>query len=91
MTHSNFSFTFLTQVTAETEFKKLAEQEPWLTTTRLVVKPDMLFGKRGKSGLVSSSDIQSLKIPMMKHSVGSFLRSREQDFRLRYESILRWL
>lgn len=28
-------------------------QQPWLLTTKLVVKPDMLFGKRGKSGLVA--------------------------------------
>ncbi|XP_024360889.1 ATP-citrate synthase alpha chain protein 3 [Physcomitrium patens] len=41
------------QVTESTDFTKLAEQEPWLNSTRLVVKPDMLFGKRGKSGLVA--------------------------------------
>ena len=28
-------------------------QQPWLSTAKLVVKPDMLFGKRGKSGLVA--------------------------------------
>ena len=26
-----------------------------MNTTKMVVKPDMLFGKRGKSGLVSAS------------------------------------
>eukprot|EP00245_Coleochaete_scutata_P004471 TRINITY_DN17128_c0_g1_i1.p1 TRINITY_DN17128_c0_g1~~TRINITY_DN17128_c0_g1_i1.p1 ORF type:complete len:447 (-),score=105.90 TRINITY_DN17128_c0_g1_i1:39-1307(-) len=41
------------QVTEETKFEELAGKEPWLKTTRLVVKPDMLFGKRGKSGLVA--------------------------------------
>ncbi len=30
----------------------LAKQHPWLLTERLVVKPDMLFGKRGKNNLV---------------------------------------
>jgi ATP citrate (pro-S)-lyase len=40
------------QVTQATDFNKLADKEPWLNSTRLVVKPDMLFGKRGKSGLV---------------------------------------
>jgi ATP citrate (pro-S)-lyase len=40
------------QVTKSTDFNKLADEEPWLNATRLVVKPDMLFGKRGKSGLV---------------------------------------
>lgn len=41
------------QVTEATDFNKLADEEPWLNSTRLVVKPDMLFGKRGKSGLVA--------------------------------------
>ncbi len=30
----------------------LLEANPWLKSTRLVVKPDMLFGKRGKHDLV---------------------------------------
>ena len=40
-------------MTEATDFTELTNQEPWLSSTRLVVKPDMLFGKRGKSGLVS--------------------------------------
>lgn len=32
---------------------ELIEREPWLSSSKLVVKPDMLFGKRGKSGLVA--------------------------------------
>jgi succinyl-CoA synthetase beta subunit len=48
-----FYFSVTVQVTESTDFNKLVEQEPWLTSTRLVVKPDMLFGKRGKSGLVA--------------------------------------
>jgi ATP citrate (pro-S)-lyase len=40
------------QVTPDTDFKKLASQNPWLLRERLVVKPDMLFGKRGKNNLV---------------------------------------
>lgn len=35
-----------------TDFAELTNKEPWLSSTKLVVKPDMLFGKRGKSGLV---------------------------------------
>jgi ATP citrate (pro-S)-lyase len=31
---------------------ELLEANPWLKSTRLVVKPDMLFGKRGKHDLV---------------------------------------
>ena len=37
-------------------------QQPWLSSTKLVVKPDMLFGKRGKSGLVALNlDIAQVK------------------------------
>ena len=41
------------QITESTDFNELAEKEPWLLSGKLVVKPDMLFGKRGKSGLVA--------------------------------------
>jgi ATP citrate (pro-S)-lyase len=33
-------------------YRRLAQAEPWLQATKLVVKPDMLFGKRGKNNLV---------------------------------------
>lgn len=41
------------QITESTDLNELVEREPWLSSERLVVKPDMLFGKRGKSGLVA--------------------------------------
>ncbi|XP_031122932.1 ATP-citrate synthase alpha chain protein 1-like [Ipomoea triloba] len=41
------------QIIESTDFNQLQENEPWLSSTKLVVKPDMLFGKRGKSGLVA--------------------------------------
>ncbi|KAK3041818.1 hypothetical protein RJ639_000334, partial [Escallonia herrerae] len=41
------------EVTESTDFNELVEREPWLSSSKLVVKPDMLFGKRGKSGLVA--------------------------------------
>ncbi|CAL0311890.1 unnamed protein product [Lupinus luteus] len=41
------------QVTESTDLTGLQEKEPWLSSSKLVVKPDMLFGKRGKSGLVA--------------------------------------
>lgn len=40
-------------MTQTTDFTELTNKEPWLSSTKLVVKPDMLFGKRGKSGLVA--------------------------------------
>ncbi|KAL6529671.1 hypothetical protein OROGR_015294 [Orobanche gracilis] len=39
-------------VTESTDFNQLVEKEEWLSSTKLVVKPDMLLGKRGKSGLI---------------------------------------
>lgn len=45
-----------------TDFAELVNQHPWLSTTKLVVKPDMLFGKRGKSGLVALNlDVAQVK------------------------------
>ncbi|KAL2903307.1 ATP-citrate synthase alpha chain protein 1 [Bienertia sinuspersici] len=41
------------QITESTDLNELVEKEPWLSSEKLVVKPDMLFGKRGKSGLVA--------------------------------------
>ncbi len=40
-------------VTPETDIEKLPEEHPWLGEKKLVAKPDMLFGKRGKLGLIS--------------------------------------
>ncbi len=36
----------------ETDLDALAKEQPWLTERKLVVKPDQLFGKRGKHGLL---------------------------------------
>ena len=40
------------QVTQSTDFTELVDQNRWLSQNKLVVKPDMLFGKRGKHDLV---------------------------------------
>jgi len=36
----------------ETDLTKMTGERPWLEKTKLVVKPDQLFGKRGKHGLI---------------------------------------
>ena len=36
----------------ETDLDALAKEQPWLAERKLVVKPDQLFGKRGKHGLL---------------------------------------
>jgi ATP citrate (pro-S)-lyase len=40
------------QISQATDIGKLLGENPWLRKIRLVAKPDMLFGKRGKSNLV---------------------------------------
>ena len=55
-------------MTEATDFTELTNQEPWLSSTKLVVKPDMLFGKRGKSGLVA------LKLDLAE--VAEFVKAR---------------
>lgn len=39
-------------VTQEKGLEKLVEENQWLKTEKLVAKPDQLFGKRGKHGLI---------------------------------------
>ncbi|MGC8721472.1 MAG: ATP citrate lyase citrate-binding domain-containing protein [Caldisericaceae bacterium] len=53
--HPEYGFSYdgrIVLVTPESNFEKLAEENSWLKEGRLVAKPDMLFGKRGKHGLV---------------------------------------
>ncbi len=40
------------QVTPAIDFSRLLADNNWLSNEKLVVKPDMLFGKRGKNNLV---------------------------------------
>ncbi len=42
----------LVLVTPETDLDGLPSQHPWLSTTKLVSKPDQLFGKRGVNDLL---------------------------------------
>ncbi|MEI7529022.1 MAG: ATP citrate lyase citrate-binding domain-containing protein [Elusimicrobiota bacterium] len=42
----------LALVRPDTDPKKLLKDNPWLAKEKLVVKPDQLFGKRGKHGLL---------------------------------------
>jgi ATP-citrate lyase beta-subunit len=39
-------------VSPEADVDALARENPWLSKEKLVVKPDQLFGKRGKHGLI---------------------------------------
>ena len=39
-------------ITPDTDYKQLLQDQDWLTSTELVVKPDQLIKRRGKAGLV---------------------------------------
>ncbi|RZC88225.1 hypothetical protein C5167_016026 [Papaver somniferum] len=58
------------QVSEKTDFTELTNKEPWLSSTKLVVKPDMLFGKRGKSGLVALNLDLAQVAPFVKERLG---------------------
>jgi ATP-citrate lyase beta-subunit len=52
----------LAVVTPDTDMEKLATENPWLKSEKLAAKPDQLFGKRGKAGLLLlDADFEGLK------------------------------
>ncbi|KAE8721018.1 ATP-citrate synthase alpha chain protein 2 [Hibiscus syriacus] len=63
------------QVTQSTDFAELANEQPWLSSTRLVVKPDMLFGKRGKSGLVALNLDLAKVVEFVKARLGTEVKT----------------
>ncbi|HSR73962.1 MAG TPA: hypothetical protein VLL31_03890, partial [Sulfurovum sp.] len=53
----NFTYAYETvMVQSGSELKEDAKEKAWLNEKTLVAKPDMLFGKRGKNGLVLFKD-----------------------------------
>lgn len=55
-------------VDSSTSLEVLAQQNPWILQERLVIKPDQLFGKRGKLGLVLlNTDFQQVKEYLKQH------------------------
>lgn len=53
----NFTYAYETiMVQNGSELKEAAKNQTWLSQKTLVAKPDMLFGKRGKNGLVLFKD-----------------------------------
>jgi len=39
-------------ITPDKSIESVARENPWIGTDKLVIKPDQLFGKRGKYGLI---------------------------------------
>ncbi len=53
----DFTYSYETVlVQSGAELKEIAKEKTWLNEKTLVAKPDMLFGKRGKNGLVLFKD-----------------------------------
>ncbi len=51
--YPNFNYhNKLVVIDCDTNVDELIEQNPWLNTEKVVVKPDQLFGKRGKANLI---------------------------------------
>ena len=52
----------------ETNIDELPKKHPWLTKEKLVTKPDQLFGKRGKHGLIKlNADFDEIKKWIKEH------------------------
>jgi succinyl-CoA synthetase beta subunit len=55
------------QFTANTSPSDLLNAHPWLSSTRLVVKPDVLMGQRGKHDLIGLNlDFEQARPPTWK-------------------------
>ena len=55
-------------IDSTTNIDTLQQQYPWLLEEKLVIKPDQLFGKRGKLGLVLlNADFQQIKHYLQLH------------------------
>lgn len=55
----------------DTDLDRLAADNPWMKTKKLVVKPDQLFGKRGKLGLVLLDATWNEACSYLKDNMGS--------------------
>ncbi len=55
----------------ETDLDKLTAENPWLKTAKLVIKPDQLFGKRGKHGLILLDATWDQAKRYLKDNIGS--------------------
>jgi ATP-citrate lyase beta-subunit len=65
----NFTYAYETiMVQNGSELKKAAKEKTWLKDKKLVAKPDMLFGKRGKNGLVLFRDSKPGDVSLAKAS-----------------------
>ncbi|MDK9694568.1 MAG: ATPase [Sulfurimonas sp.] len=63
----NFTYAYETvMVQNGSELNEVAQEKTWLSEKTLVAKPDMLFGKRGKNGLVLFRDAKPGDVSLAK-------------------------
>ncbi len=63
----NFTYAYETVLVKNgPELREAAIDHPWLNDKKLVAKPDMLFGKRGKNGLVLFKDQKPGDVTLVK-------------------------
>ncbi|MEK6899610.1 MAG: ATPase, partial [Nanoarchaeota archaeon] len=63
-----------------TDLENLPKEYPWLLEKKLVIKPDQLFGKRKKLGLVLlDADFQQVKQYLQEHMNKEFTICKATD------------
>ncbi|MFH1588678.1 MAG: ATP citrate lyase citrate-binding domain-containing protein [Candidatus Diapherotrites archaeon] len=63
---------------SENSLEKLAKENPWLKKEKLVVKPDMLFGKRGKQKLILLNANFSEAVEFLKKNLGKTIEIKNK-------------
>ncbi|MDD3591943.1 MAG: ATP citrate lyase citrate-binding domain-containing protein [Sulfurovum sp.] len=76
----NFTYAYETVLVQNgSELKEAAKEKAWLNEKRLVAKPDMLFGKRGKNGLVLFRDQKPGDVTLEKASAWINEKAKEKQ------------
>ena len=68
----------------DTDLEALAKVNPWLKAKKLVIKPDQLFGKRGKHGLVLLDATWDQAVSYFKKNIGAEVTVGSIEGRLTY-------
>ena len=67
------------QITDDTDLEKLVDENHWLTSTQLVVKPDVLVGKRGKHELIALDVGWNDVVQYLKGTMGRKITINDTD------------
>lgn len=70
-------------VTEDTNWAELVEKNPWLQSTKLVVKPDQLIKRRGKYGLIAINKTLAEVQAWVKERMGKDIKIDNCEGKLR--------